>query len=349
MRAGGEVDQPRADARAPGRPRGRARSPRACRSRRCRPARARRPAARPCRPRSRPPARRSRSDSSRQLRQRLGVVDAAAGDHERALRARAAPRPRRAARRSAGGRRATVPGARLEEAAPGSRTPRPARPGGARASPRRSRRGRAGRASPPAARSSSCSGRVIRSKNALSGRNASFTVRSRLERRARAPASPAPGAGSANVSEGSSSTGTRLTVAVAAPVSRLVEPGPDRGGARRASRAGCSLAGVPDRRVHHRLLVLRLVERERAALVLLERRPEPAHVAVPEDPEDAGHHAPARAVALAPLGAQVAHERLGGGEPDALHLERCGRTSATLGTPPSPSESQNGHLTPTAP
>ncbi len=65
----------------------------------------------------------------------------------------------------------------------------------------------------------------MRSKNALSGRKESLTVRSRLE-----PCSSAcitgPWRRFAKVSEGSSSTGTRFTVAVAAPVSRLVEPGP---------------------------------------------------------------------------------------------------------------------------
>ena len=71
----------------------------------------------------------------------------------------------------------------------------------------------------------SCSGRVMRSKNALSGRKASFTVRS-----ASSPCSSAcitgPWRRFANVSEGSKKTGTRLTVAVAAPESRFVDPGP---------------------------------------------------------------------------------------------------------------------------
>ena len=73
--------------------------------------------------------------------------------------------------------------------------------------------------------SSSCSGRATRSKCRLSGRNASLTDTSP------APAcsscwSTTPDRRDANVSAGSSSTGRRLTVAVAAPVSMFVAPGP---------------------------------------------------------------------------------------------------------------------------
>jgi hypothetical protein len=71
----------------------------------------------------------------------------------------------------------------------------------------------------------SCSGRAIRSKNADTGRKASFT-----ETSPRAGSSSdcigGPCNRDANVSEGNSRTGTRFTVAAAAPVSMFVEPGP---------------------------------------------------------------------------------------------------------------------------
>ena len=70
---------------------------------------------------------------------------------------------------------------------------------------------------------------------------------------------------------------------------------------------------VADRRVNHRLLVLRLVEAERAPLVLLERRAKAAHVAVTEDPEDARNRSPPLAVALSPLPREEAHDGLSGG------------------------------------
>jgi hypothetical protein len=77
----------------------------------------------------------------------------------------------------------------------------------------------------PSSASGSCSGRLTRSKNADTGRNASLT-----ETSCWLGCSSCCRTGSAGrvakVSEGSSSTGSRLTVASAAPVTMLVAPGP---------------------------------------------------------------------------------------------------------------------------
>ncbi len=70
-----------------------------------------------------------------------------------------------------------------------------------------------------------CSGRQIRSKYFDTGRNASLTVTS-PEFGSSSSCSSGEALRSANVSAGSSSTGSRLIVARAAPVSRLVAPGP---------------------------------------------------------------------------------------------------------------------------
>ena len=78
----------------------------------------------------------------------------------------------------------------------------------------------------------------------------------------------------------------------------------------------------------HRLLVLRLVERDVAA-IFLERLPEPADVPVPEDPERRGDHPPADAVALAPLGLQEEHDRLTRRETDRV-LPRARERSSLI-------------------
>ena len=77
----------------------------------------------------------------------------------------------------------------------------------------------------PSSADGSCSGRVTRSKNFDSGRNASLTVRSAAYG---CSSSCRTGLATrvAKVPEGSSRTGIRLMVASAAPVSMLVEPGP---------------------------------------------------------------------------------------------------------------------------
>ena len=77
----------------------------------------------------------------------------------------------------------------------------------------------------PSSAEGSCSGRLTRSKKRDSGRKASLTVRSAAYG-ASSSCSTGPATRVANVPEGSSSTGSRLTVASAAPVSMLVEPGP---------------------------------------------------------------------------------------------------------------------------
>ena len=71
----------------------------------------------------------------------------------------------------------------------------------------------------------SCSGREMRSKKRLTGRKASLTVRS-ASTGCSSCCSTGPCLRLANVSLGRSSTGRRLIVAVAAPVSMFVAPGP---------------------------------------------------------------------------------------------------------------------------
>jgi hypothetical protein len=71
----------------------------------------------------------------------------------------------------------------------------------------------------------SCSARVMRSKNRLSGRKLSLTLASALTG-CSSCCSTGPWRRLANVSDGSSRTGSRFVVAVAAPVSMFVEPGP---------------------------------------------------------------------------------------------------------------------------
>ena len=74
----------------------------------------------------------------------------------------------------------------------------------------------------------------------------------------------------------------------------------DRGRAReRGQQVRCPREA--DRGMHHRLLVLGLMEAKLAPGLLLERGAEAADVPVTEDPEDARHGAPTLTVALAPL------------------------------------------------
>ena len=161
---------------------------------------------------------------------RLGVVHAAAGDDQRA------PAERISVGRSvedtaSGSGRATCQTRARRTARPASRTPRPARPAG---SARVTAPVSTGSVSTRIALSSadgSCSGRLTRSKNRDTGRNASLTRDVAGVRAARAPAAPGSRPGWRRCPTGSSSTGSRLIVASAAPVSMFVEPGPTRRGA----------------------------------------------------------------------------------------------------------------------
>src|SRR5581483_11128998 len=90
------------------------------------------------------------------------------------------------------------------------------------------------------------------------------------------------------------------------PVDRRA--GPDRRRARERRPAARRLR-ERGRRVHHRLLVMALEERQLAA-ELVERLPDAVHVAVTEDPEYARDQPPHLAVALRELRLQVADERL---------------------------------------
>ncbi len=88
--------------------------------------------------------------------------------------------------------------------------------------------------------------------------------------------------------------------------------GPDRRGAgERLTATGRLREG--GRGVRHRLLVAALVERQAVAM-LLDRLPEPDHVAVAEDPPDPGDQPPAVAVPLGPLRLEVANHCLRGRE-----------------------------------
>src|SRR5438477_13119 len=78
------------------------------------------------------------------------------------------------------------------------------------------------------------------------------------------------------------------------------------------------MAGVGDRRVHHRLLVAG--QDEAQAAVLLEGLADAGDVAVAEDAEDARQEGALRAVALDLLLGQEGDERLRGRHPHRAHL-----------------------------
>ncbi|GAA3209448.1 hypothetical protein GCM10020256_06770 [Streptomyces thermocoprophilus] len=80
------------------------------------------------------------------------------------------------------------------------------------------------------------------------------------------------------------------------------------------------LAGVGDRRVHHRLLVAALVVRHHVR-VLDQRLAEARHVAVAEDAPGAGDQPVPGAVALGVLGGEEPHQGLGGRQTDAVHRD----------------------------
>ena len=165
----------------------------------------------------------------------------------------------------------------------------------------------------------SCSGRQIRSKYLLTGRNASFTVTSPAYGSS-SSCSNGEAARSANVSAGSSSTGIRLMVASAAPVTMFVAPGPDRAGDR-VRLQPVPHPGERDRGVHHGLLVAAQHVRQRARLVdlgLQQRLAQTGHVAVTEDAEAALEELVLDSVGLAVLLAQELHGRLGDGEVEGL-------------------------------
>ena len=117
----------------------------------------------------------------------------------------------------------------------------------------------------------------------------------------------------ANTSPGSSSTGSRLIVASAAPVTMFVAPGPIEV-VQASVPSRFALFAIARRRVHHRLLVARLVVGQRAPG---SRRapPDAGHVAVPEDPEAAAEEPVLDAVPLDVLRGEEADERLRCGEP----------------------------------
>ena len=100
--------------------------------------------------------------------------------------------------------------------------------------------------------------------------------------------------------------------------------GPDRAGAgqRLGAQRGAREAG---RGMHHRLLVAGLVVGQ-IRPALLQRLPEAAHVAVPEDAEDGGDQPPPLTVEFAVLNRQKLHESL-------RHGQAFGRHGATVRCP----------------
>ena len=163
----------------------------------------------------------------------------------------------------------------------------------------------------PSSADGSCSGRHDRSKNRATGRKESLTEMSFA-----IGCSSCWSTGSAtrvaNRSLGRRSTGSRLTVAVAAPVTMLVAPGPidDRQAMRRQS---VSLPREPCRRVDHPLLIAALVVRHRVwvrQLLLEQRLAQARDVAMPEDAEHALDQPVLHAVTLASLRDEEADDRL---------------------------------------
>ena len=131
----------------------------------------------------------------------------------------------------------------------------------------------------------------------------------------------------------------RLTVAVAAPVTMFVEPGPiDDVQANVWSRFLCFAYAVGD--VDLALLVLGAVVRHVALVAeLLERLAETRDVAVPEDPPHAGDEALLRPVALDVLLRQEADDGLPDRQPNrahsvAPHLAVRPVRVVTIGRPP---------------
>src|SRR4029450_1519594 len=203
----------------------------------------------------------------------------------------------------------------------------------------------------------SWSARLIRSQKRDTGRKASLALTSGP------PAdsccwSTGGATREANRSPGSSSTGRRLTVAVAAPVTMLVAPGPidegqakggggrpgDHGARARPDRRGAgeggqavALLGVAGGDVDHALLVAGHVVGEPVG-VLAQGLAHAGHVAVAEDPQAAGEQALFVAVALAVLAGQELDQGLGHGQPPRGHRLPPALVMGRRGPTPLPSQ-----------
>ena len=230
---------------------------------------------------------------------RAGMVHAAAGDDEGTAGAlaaasrlpRAARGPDAAARCRARARRRSTRG---------SRKPRPARPAAARSSPGRNRPGPAAPRWPAAATVSNCSGRVMRSQYRDTGPQAIV-------------------GGDGRVAEVLDLLQDRVRLAAREGVARQQQDGQavrvrersgrhevgraraDRGGAGHHAPATVGL-GEGDRRVCHRLLVVR-AERRQGLAMGRERLADARDVAVSEDRE---HAVEERLVAARPVGSSAA-------------------------------------------
>ena len=216
--------------------------------------------------------------------------------------------------RGAAARRAHPPRARLEEVDREVVRLARARPGAARSSPRPSRPGRAARASPPGSAVSSCSGRAMRSKKRLSGRNASLTVTSRLDRVLELLEHRPRPAGRERVG-GQQQDRQAVDGRGRGAGEHVRRARADRGGAGERLRAAGRL-GVADARrgpSPARSWAGRAAAR---APSWASAWPSPRTLPWPKMPEHRRDRPPADAVALGALRLQPAHERLAGREPD---------------------------------
>ena len=156
------------------------------------------------------------------------------------------------------------------------------------------------------------------------------------------------GARETKTSPGSNSTGRRLTCASRRRGDQVGGAGADRGRARHHPPAKVRLR-EGDRRVRHRLLVVRAVGRQRGAM-RVQRFAEPGDVAVTEDRPHAGeerHSPPSRSTRMR---REIADQRLRHRQPDVLLIRtsalpsprRTPRVDQRLETPRAPRSTSPG-------
>ncbi len=132
------------------------------------------------------------------------------------------------------------------------------------------------------------------------------------------------GARETKMSPGRKSTGSRLTCAVAAAVTRFVAPGPDRRRARHHPPPEMRLR-IRNRRVRHRLLVVRTVRRQRGTMPV-KRLAESGDVSVAEDRPHAGEERDLAPIVDRALCGQITDQRLRHRQPDHRHhVTPCAR------------------------
>ena len=242
LRRGGEVGQPGPDGEHEVGLRGPGRCWPGCPPARCRRS-ATTPAAgrRPCRRRSPATGMPAGVGERLELGGGVGVDDAAAGDDDRLLGARrgARRRPRpRPGRRSGGG----SPSRARRRTRPGSRRRATARPAAATARRRRCRPGRSAPASRAGSAVSSCSGRVIRSKNRRDRPEGVVHGRRRPRPGAAAAAAPGPGGGWRRCRRAAAAPAAGSPWPARRAVTRFSAPGPIDAVTARVARRRIALA-----------------------------------------------------------------------------------------------------------